>query len=332
MVDEKPADSARLWRVLGALVVLAVGTLLFVNWWFSSPEESSPSTTVSDESESTTAGETTDHLGVIVDNAPAARPLVGIGDAPILVEYPVEGGITRFVAVVSGGSGGLVGPVRSLRPVIADIVPALSSAVVSSGGQPFVAQEVAAAGITSVTPDIGFGFVSLGRTAPHDTFIDLDQLAEIFAAESGPSGLPAGQIPASETVATEVTLPFAGVGFVYEEGTGYARQQDGSPFVVLDRQGSAEAALAHDTLVVLFAAERSAGYSDSNGTPVSTFDVIGGGDLMVFTGGTVVTGTWSRSALEDDYVFRDGDGGSFGLPEGRVYLAIVPRGAQVTTG
>lgn len=320
-----------MWRVLGALVVLAAVTLLFVNWWFSAPEESSPETAVSDESETTMAGETTDHLGVIVDNAPAARPLVGIGDSPILVEYPVEGGITRFVAVVSGGSGGLVGPVRSLRPINADIVPALSSAVVSTGGQPFVAQEVTAAGITSVTPDIGFGFVSLGRAAPHDNFIDLDQLAELFVAESGPSGLPMGQIPSSEAAAVEVTLPFAGVGFVYEEGTGYVRQQDGSPFVVLDRQGGAEAPLAHDTLVVLFAAERSAGYSDSNGAPVSTFDVIGGGDLMVFREGTVVTGSWSRSALEDDYVFRDGDGVSFGLPEGRVYLAIVPRSAEVAT-
>ncbi|HSM43549.1 MAG TPA: DUF3048 domain-containing protein [Acidimicrobiia bacterium] len=56
-------------------------------------------------------------LSVVVDNAPLAQPQVGIAAAAVLVEYPVEGGITRFNALLESGASGLIGPVRSLRPV-----------------------------------------------------------------------------------------------------------------------------------------------------------------------------------------------------------------------
>jgi len=333
MADEKTTVQGRNWKlvsvVLGAALIAALA-LLGLDWWFSEPDESAPPTTVSGATETTLEGLITDHLGIVVDNAPSAWPLVGIVDVPVIVEYPVEGGMTRFVAIVPAGSGGLVGPVRSLRPVNADLLPVFASAVVSSGGQPFVTQEVTAAGITPVTPDIGFGFVSMGRPAPHDVFLDLDDLSEVFVPETEAVGLPSGDLSVSSETATEVGLPYPGVTFIYEEGSGYLRRQDGAPFEVMTRDGTSPVPLAHDTLVVLSAAERAAGYSDSNGVPVADFDVIGGGDLTVFHEGSVVRGTWSRTALADGYVFRDGDGTSFGIPEGRVYLAIVPRTSDVS--
>lgn len=273
-----------------------------------------------------------DLLAVVVDNAPAARPQVGLGESPVLIEYPVEGGLTRFTALVPSGSAGLIGPVRSLRPVNADLLPVFSSAVATSGGQAFVLQDVAAAGLTTVVPGLAPGFVSLGRPQPHDTFLDLEMLADLFVVEASVPGLPSGDsLPLMRTVATEVDLPFGGVGFSYEPGVGYVRRQDGEPFEVLDSAGAESKALSHDTLVILSVAERSAGYTDSNGVPVSTFDVIGGGDLRVLHDGELLVGTWSRSAMVDGYEFRDDIGEPFGLPEGSVYLALVPRDAQVVT-
>lgn len=331
MPDEVRGGPTLRWKLLSGVLGIALLVLLIV-WWFSGPSVSSSPTTAPTEIGSLPAGESAELLAVVVDNAPAAHPLVGIADSPFTIEYPVEGGLTRFLAVVHSGSGGMLGPVRSLRPVNADLAPALTSALVSSGGQSFVVQEVTASGVTVVTPDIGLGFVSMGRSAPHDVFVDLDELAELFAPQSIAPGFPSGTLPSSDTGAETVSLPFAGVSLVYEEGVGYARHQDGAPVAVLDREGGAETPLAHDTLVVLFAAERSAGYSDSNGAPVATFDVIGGGELMVFGEGRLVTGRWSRDALEDPYVFRADDGSAFGIPDGRTYIAVVPRTAEVGTG
>lgn len=331
----------------GALAVALVVSLilLFTGRGSEGAEESVATTTTTAERSSSTSVATTsaptvdapgtsptDLLAVVVDNAPAARPQVGLGDAPILIEYPVEGGLTRFTALVSSGSAGLIGPVRSLRPVNADVLPVFTSAVASSGGQPFVLQDVEAAGLTTVIPGLAPGFVSLGRPQPHDTFLDFQTLAELFVAEGSVPGLPSGgSLPLMRTVATEVDLPFGGVSLSYEPGVGYVRHQDGEPFEVLDPTASAAEPISHDTLVLLSVAERPAGYSDSNGVPVSTFDVIGSGDLMVLHDGELLQGTWSRAALVDGYVFRDDIGEPFGLPEGTVYIALVPRGSEVVT-
>ena len=102
--------------------------------------------------------------------------------------------------------------------------------------------------------------------------------------------------------------------------------------MVLDSLEGQSSLLVHETVIVMFVAERSAGYEDSNGAPVSTFDVIGSGDLLVFRNGDFVEATWSRSAQKDPFVFLDGGGSPFGIPEGSIYMAIVPRDHDVTFG
>jgi hypothetical protein len=140
-------------------------------------------------------------------------------------------------------------------------------------------------------------------------------------------GLPAGTFPGGEA-ATEIVLPFESSNYRYENDE-YVRYDGDNQYEVLDAIGGAPEEVSHDTVVVMFVAERSAGYSDGNEAPVTTFDVIGLGDLLVFDDGEVVAGTWLRGAQEDGYRFFDGEGNSFGLPAGRVYLALVPRDAGV---
>jgi len=321
------------WMI--ATIVLGIALVLALVFLFTgSPDgepESSASTTIG-EVATTVAGTPSDQLAIVVDNAPAARPQTGIADAPLLIEYPVEGGMTRFTVVMSIASGATVGPVRSLRPVNALLLPVLTSAVASSGGQPFVVQDVEAAGLTSVTPDLapGFGSAQRGGDPPHDLYLSLDELAEMFVPDAAVSGLPTGGLPETSIEVTGIDLPF-GVSFDYVAEAGYVRRQDGAPFQVRATPGDDLVELSHDVIVVLFAAERAAGYSDSNDVPVSTFDVIGSGDLLVLHEGRMWEGSWSRSALVDPFLFTDSARELFGLPEGRVYLAIVPRQGQVTT-
>src|SRR5256885_4738966 len=46
---------------------------------------------------------------------PAARPQSGLADADLILEIPVEGGLTRFAVVFQSKDPGNVGPVRSAR-------------------------------------------------------------------------------------------------------------------------------------------------------------------------------------------------------------------------
>jgi hypothetical protein len=338
------------WRfatiVLGVALVVAVAVLALARDGDGEPV-AAPSTTlgVLDPADTTLEGDEGPSLGldpsgsgeglgsayvsVKVDNAPGARPQVGLAGVPLLVEYPAEGGITRFVAVVTREATGDLGPVRSLRPVDADLLPTLAPYVVSSGGQPFVLQDVAATGINMIDLQLFELFTTGDNPDPvSNLYLLLDQLF-LTVGESPPlgEGFPAGSFPGGAG-AEAVTLPFDSVSYRFEDEA-YLRYDGDSRHEVLDAIGGNPVPLAHDALAVLFVAERSAGYTDSNDVPVATFDVIGLGDLLVFHQGQVVEGTWLRGAQEDGYRFFDSAGAPFGLPAGRIYVALVPRGSEV---
>ena len=154
------------WRMatIGLALILVVVVLIFSldNAALDSaadPEtDPSPTATIPDDGSSgTTSGtgeatsvgpqvsDTGNFLAIKVDNAPGARPQVGIGSTTLLIEMPVEGGLTRFLAIYPRDGSGVVGPVRSLRPVDVDLLPPLAVHVVSTGGQPFILEAVALA-------------------------------------------------------------------------------------------------------------------------------------------------------------------------------------------
>ncbi len=286
-----------------------------------SPTTTSPTVAVSGDGGSL--------LAVRIDNDPQARPQVGLQEASLVIETPVEGGLTRFTAFYEEGSYPvLAGPVRSVRPVDADLTATLSSVMISTGGQPFVLQALTGAGVANATPDTAPGFQALERPQPHHLFVDLVQVQSVYpAAPAVTDAFPEGDLPAGSDAST-VTIPYASeVSWEYD-GTAYARSEGGEPFSVLSDPFGEGSQLTADTVVVLFAAQRSAGYTDVNDADVPTFDVVGAGRLLVFNGGQVVEGEWTRSAQADGYMFTAG-GEAFGLPAGRTHVAVVPRELQV---
>lgn len=263
-----------------------------------------------------------------IDNATAARPQTGLADIPLLLEYEVEGGLTRFVAITDSTSTGVLGPVRSLRPVDADLVPLFAPSVATTGGQPFVIKDVVATGATLLEPGAMEGFFLSGAPGPHNVFLDLDELrphVENLPLSEG--FIPSGKTP-DGAEANEISIGFADSQFAFEDGM-YRRIQDGAPFLVLSESGGPPSDLTHDVLIVIHVARRSAGYTDSNDVEVSTFDVIGSGDLEVFVEGVVVTGRWLRASHDVGYEFFDAAGDPFGVSGERIYVAFAPRGSGV---
>src|SRR5918994_7333194 len=54
-------------------------------------------------------------VAVKIENSPQSRPQAGLGEADVVFEEVVEGGVTRFAAIYHCGSTKKVGPVRSAR-------------------------------------------------------------------------------------------------------------------------------------------------------------------------------------------------------------------------
>ncbi|MFQ5517302.1 MAG: DUF3048 domain-containing protein, partial [Acidimicrobiia bacterium] len=194
-------------------------------------------------------------MAVKVDNARAARPQIGLDTAGIIIEVPVEGGLTRFIALYFGELPPLVAPVRSVRPVDADLLAPFRPLFVHTGGRDFVMRLIDASGVRSF--DIReAAFQKLNRPAPHDLGIAPGDVALLLGGPPAVEVLPFGITGVTGVEATEVTIPFSAVTEVSWSYTGsrYRRSQNGEPHFVLPAVDAEPAVLEVDTVLVLHAA------------------------------------------------------------------------------
>src|SRR5207244_13461034 len=63
-----------------------------------------------------------------------ARPQSGLNAADIAFDTLVEGGLSRFLAVFQSHDAGTIGPIRSARPVDADLLPLFGSPIFGYSG------------------------------------------------------------------------------------------------------------------------------------------------------------------------------------------------------
>lgn len=74
-------------------------------------------------------------IGVMINNLDGAQPLLGVSEADIMYECPVEGGITRILAIFKNPRGiEKIGSVRSARPYFIYIAQGLDAIYMHIGG------------------------------------------------------------------------------------------------------------------------------------------------------------------------------------------------------
>ncbi|MFZ0014860.1 MAG: DUF3048 domain-containing protein, partial [Acidimicrobiia bacterium] len=196
---------------------------------------------------------------VVVDNVPDVGFQIGIDQAPLIVEVPVEGGLTRYTAMFGASTPDLIGPVRSLRPVSADLLSLFRPIVFASGGQPFVTGMVESTGATIVTPELSNAYQTLERPRPYHLFVTPSVEGQVSVAVGSPweYGEWNGGDPATEAV-----VPFAReVTWRFEDGV-YVRYENGTAVQVQSGFEAEPTALTRDTVIVLYANQKSAGYID----------------------------------------------------------------------
>src|SRR3984957_19322588 len=157
-------------------------------------------------------------LGVKIGNYTGDRPSTGLNQADIVFEEPVEGAITRLLAVFQCQSVALVGDLRSAREPDAGILSQLSHPVfVHAGGIPPVLALMASSPLTEENVLDGSGSDLIkppGRVAPYSTFSNTATLwaldpsdttppAPIFQYSATP---PAGSVAGS---GASVHIPFS---------------------------------------------------------------------------------------------------------------------------
>lgn len=275
-------------------------------------------------------------LAIKVDNYPQARPQAGLDKADVVFEEPVEGGITRLVAVFQCQGAGLVGPIRSARAVDAQILDELSDPIfIHAGGIPPVISLVEHA---NDIDDNVFTHGSIvqnpaGRYAPYDTYAstaaawgldphDTTPPAPIFTySTTTPAGMPA----------TSVHIPFSGtsnVTWTWNADSGHwLLSYSGTPATVADGNQIAVTNIVVETVHVTY----GPWYENTEGGLEVQSQLTGSGPLVVLRNGVSVTGTWSRASLSDPTSLLAADGSTIAMAPGQTWVEIVPSNITVTT-
>jgi hypothetical protein len=264
-------------------------------------------------------------LVVKIDNSYSSQPQIGLGQADLVTEELVEGGSTRLAVFYYQRLPRLVGPVRSMRATDIGIVKPAKAVLVASGGAPPTVARLKAAGITTYTEGAtGFRRDS-SRRAPYNLFMGLTALAKKTRAKDTVSSyLPFG-------TATDLPKgkPASGLAATFSGSHTTRWTYQGGRYVNANSFAAAGDRFRPDNVLVLRVQVGDAGYLDPAGNHVPETKFTGSGPAMLFHGGRVVRGTWTKG-LDTPVSLRTRTG-RLPVPVGHTWLELVPaNGGQVS--
>lgn len=268
-------------------------------------------------------------LAVKVENLEAARPQAGLNKADVVYEEPVEGGITRFIAVYQCRDANRIGPIRSARLVDADILRQFGSPVFAfAGGVPAVVSAVDEAGAISIAFDGTSEFFEEdpNRSEPHHVFSSTSVLYRGAAGDSPESVFTFDSEKPSAVVskiARQIHVDFspsADVFWNFNRKRGvWLRSHGEEPHTLED--GSQVSAV---NVIVQVVEVRPSEIVDAAGNPSPEIEAIGSGKALVFRNGRVVEGRWVREGEDDLTEFVDDAGATIPLAPGPTWVELFP--------
>jgi serine/threonine protein kinase len=258
-------------------------------------------------------------LAVKVDNqnTPEVRPQRGLFRADLVFEEPIEGALTRLVAIFNCSMPNIVGPVRGPRPTDPDLLAEIGRPLFAFADDQF-ATPLDMNGVVDVSNRVEQnGYSRTGLEAPFNLFALPSRLLAtstskppraIFTySRHPPPGSPPG---------TEVTVPFENLIWRWDPGRQvYLRYYGDQPHTSDGRDLSAVNVIlqyVHITHVSIA------------GESLVKAETVGRGGITVFRNGRMIVGTWRRMALSRPPVFRDRQGRRIALAPGSTWVELIP--------
>jgi hypothetical protein len=277
-------------------------------------------------------------FAVMIDNIKEARPHFGLADADVIYEAPAEAGIPRLMPIFlrAGGSAASIGPVRSTRHYFVYLANEYRTPLVHIGASPQGFDALSATGLPDVDEARGDGGFRRDshRLAPHNAFVSTDSIREVLSQRGGPvkaslGPLTFGVFLPGQAPATTVKIPYPGpdqysVEYDYDPGDKlYDRIMDGFPH----RDGSTGDQYTAASIVVEFVDVELIPRDTAGRVDVG---LVGSGKGVLIAEGTQVPLQWSKSSVRAATQFKRDDGAPFVVPQGQVWIQIVPLETQLS--
>ena len=253
-------------------------------------------------------------VAVMTENTHVTLPQYGIGNADIIYECPVEGGITRLMTIYQDyASLKKVGNVRSCRLYYVYFAKEFQAVYFHAGESKYALDVLNSRRAPHNLYTTGENLASAMKTYGYDTKLPENYTSHYrFAAEDSPNLLEQGE------TAKKVSLFYvdAKPWFVYNETDGlYYRYEFGDKQI----DGSTGEQLAVKNIILQNC------YSSLKDSKNGTLDIdyLSGGSGMYITNGKAVPITWKRASANDITHYYTQDGQEIILNPGKTWVEIV---------
>jgi hypothetical protein len=262
-------------------------------------------------------------LAVKIDNIVNARPQTGLRQADIVYVLPVEGGLSRFLAVFSSRFPPVVGPVRSARDDDLQLLRQFGRpAFAYSGAQPQLLPVVERARIVDLYAGrVGGYYRDIRRVAPYNLYARTRRLlAESHGAGTARDiGFRFGPAPAGGTVTAARSVSFPAASFTFRWSARAGRWlvwMDGSPAMTTDH-GQLGAA----TVVIQYTRVGSSRFREWGGPAPYAYST-GSGRAEVLRDGKTWQAHWSRPHGSDGTTYTARSGQRMTFARGPVWVVL----------
>lgn len=259
-------------------------------------------------------------LAVKIDNIRQARPQTGLSKADIVYVLPVEGGLSRFLAIFSARIPPVIGPVRSARETDLQLLRQFGRpAFAFSGAHPHLLPVIERARIVDLYSGRVSGyFRDHRRVAPYNLYgrgARLQQAAR-DADHARDIGFRFGPAPRGGRPAAAESVSYPAASFTF---TWLASQARWLVRIDGQRAGTAEdGQLSAATVVIQDTAVKKSRFNSLSPFAQS----VGAGKAIVLRDGRAYQARWSRPSADGGTAFRTAGGQPMTFARGPVWIIL----------
>lgn len=273
-------------------------------------------------------------VAVVIDNLFSARPLAGLNSAQVVYEAPVEGDITRLLAIFNQDQWPVkIGPVRSARPYLADWAEEYSGIFVHAGGSPRVLEQIKNGfynfyNLDELSGDGIYFWRDGERNSPHNLYILPESIEESLGRKNWPNSVSQDFIewerenfgdkkniflesPAASII--KINYQDSVIWQFDPKRNSYLRYQGGDPF--LDNEGI----IVKATNIVI--QKTAMEIIDQVGR--LQIETQGQGEALIFQEGKIRKGFWVKDSGLSRTFFYDSQGEKIKFLPGSLWVEIV---------
>lgn len=272
-----------------------------------------------------------------IDNTSSGRPQLALNDADVIYVTRIEGGMTRLVPIWHSRVPDSIGPVRSVRPLDADIVDAYDGVFVFSGGQLPFKNAAKATGLWQSDEDTEMNndtyYREKTRPAPWNLYFRASKLQQTHTEQPAPkatfefSAVPSAVSLGVKALAIDVKYPGLRSGYLPTSSTfpwgvsmepAWARSMDGTPLLQADG-----AQVITKNVVVLETVHDNSFIDRKYGAIPRAKIISNSGIAHVFSDGFYIKANWSKKLSSDPIVLTLDSGQVLKLAVGNTWIEMM---------